>query len=83
MDVMAHDFAREGIRNQAEIGRALVRRQICNVCHPELFRRVRYDLLRTCFQQVGMAAKAVMTLRGFMISPLAGNQLSIGSQEIK
>ncbi|KXS55561.1 MAG: hypothetical protein AWU57_10 [Marinobacter sp. T13-3] len=24
MDMVAHDFAREGIRNQAEIGRALV-----------------------------------------------------------
>jgi len=30
-----------------------------------------------------MAAKVVMAVRSLMISPLARNQLSVGSQEIK
>ncbi|PHQ14069.1 hypothetical protein CLH61_14200 [Marinobacter profundi] len=56
---------------------------IGNICHPELLGRAWHDLLRSCFQQVRMAAKVVMAVRGLMISPLAGNQLSVGSQEIK
>ncbi|SET36351.1 hypothetical protein SAMN04487962_10846 [Marinobacter segnicrescens] len=83
MDMVAHDFPGEGIRNQAQIGRALMGRQIGNICHPELLRGIWYDLSRACFQQVGVAAKVVMAVGGPMISTFAGNQLSMCPQEIK
>lgn len=67
MQMVAHDAARIGISNQAEIARGFFRFDISNIGPPELFGPRR---LRPRLHQIGMLVKEVLRIGCFSIASL-------------
>ena len=83
MHMMAYDLARVGVCHQTHINHAFLCRQIGYVCNPDLLWPIGHNLLLTRFEQVRMAAKAVMAVCRFVLSPFAHNQFSSVAQDAK
>lgn len=67
MQMVAHDTARIGVSNQAEVARGFLRFDISNIGHPELFGPRR---LRPGLHQIGMLVKEVLRIGCFSVASL-------------
>lgn len=80
---MPNNFSRIGIGYQTQIRLAFAHGQISDIGHPDLFGSCWNDVMLTGFEQIGMLAETMMTVRRFVISPFGGNQQSMRSQQGK
>jgi hypothetical protein len=69
MHVVPDDLSRPGIGYQTEVDETPVGRQIGDIGHPDLLATAGTDLTGASFEQVGMTAKPVVTVRRLVIRP--------------
>ena len=81
--MVAHDFARVGIRYQAQIDEFSGGREVRDIGYPHLLRLRGKHLPRSLLEQVRMAPEAVMAVRGLVIGPLRLHQQPLLPQDIK
>lgn len=74
MGVVTDDLARIGIGDQAQLGTALSGGQISDVGNSDLFARFGSNLIRTGFQQIGMAPETMVAVGRLVICPLGRHQ---------
>ncbi len=74
MHVITHDSPGVGIRDQAQVGKLLLSREIGNVRYPDFLGTGNDHFLRTVPEQIGMFTKAVMAIRRLVIRPFERHQ---------
>lgn len=74
MHVMTHDLSGIGIRDQAQVNKATVRRHIGDISHLDLFRCGGLNLRIPGLEQIGVALKPVVAVCRLVVRPLRGHQ---------
>jgi hypothetical protein len=69
MNVMSYDLSRVGIGHQTQVDKSTVSGQIGDISHPDLLSCVGLNLRTACFEQIGVAAKSMVTVRGLVVRP--------------
>lgn len=73
MHMVTDDLAGVSIRDQAQVSKALLRRQVGDVSDPDLLRPYGGPF-RITMQEIRVAVEAVMTVGGLVIGPAVGHQ---------
>lgn len=74
MGVIAHDLTGVRIGEQTEINKPVVGGPVGDVGHPDLLSGVRLNLLGASLEQIGVAAKPMVTVSGLVVRPPGRHQ---------